>query len=250
MVQSVKIFELKQAMELASIGQKLKEFREEEPCELEGKTEKCTTEILDLKVNGDELSGILSRDFVSSRYYKRKVVETLITEEVPFWIKHYEGRVFLLVLAPSKPRGMKKLLTNYVASKIGEILFSKTDSIIESHITHKTLKRLHESNPKATKLVWFDNIDIPNVGKLCLAGSALADTQLYRTYLKYGKVWYVVFEAKPNLAVGITRNCVITSFSRLEREEFLDYVLKNVLPLTSSITEKEEEKQKKLLEWF
>lgn len=229
-----KIFEVREPLELGVIAQKLKDFGEEEPHEHEGKRAKLTTEILDLKLEDDSLAGIFSRDFVLSRYYKRGLVETLVTEEVPFWIKRSKGRTFLIVLAPSKARGVKKLLTDYVANKLSEVLFIKTGAIVEAKITHETLKNLHESNPRATKLIWFDEVDIPNVGKLALAGSALADTKLYRDYLEHGRLWYVVFELqKRGFVVGITRNCVVTLFSRVERDEFLDYVFDEVLPLIS-----------------
>jgi hypothetical protein len=229
-----KIFEFREPLELGVIARKLKDFGEEEPHEHKGKRAKLTAEILDLKLEGDSLAGVFSRDFVLSRYYKRGLVETLVTEEVPFWIKRSRGRTFLIVLAPSKARGVKKLLTNYVANKLSEILFIKTGAIVETKITHETLKELHESNPRATKLIWFDEVDIPDVGKLALAGSALADTKLYRDYLEHGKIWYTVLELqKRGLVVGITRNCVVTLFSRVERNEFLDYVVKEVLPLVA-----------------
>ncbi len=234
MVLVAKIFEVREPLELGVIARKLKDFGEEEPYEREGKREKLTTEILDLKLEGDSLVGVFSRDFVLSRYYKRGLVETLVTEEVPFQIKRSKGRTFLVVLAPSKARGVKKLLTDYVANKLSEILFIKTGAIVETKITHETLKELHESNPRATKLIWFDEVDIPNVGKLALAGSALADTKLYRDYLEHGKIWYVVFGIqKRGLVVGMTRNCVVTLFSGIEQREFVDYVLDEVLPLIS-----------------
>ncbi len=234
MVLVAKIFEVREPLELGVIARKLKDFGEEEPYEREGKREKLTAEILDLKLEGDSLVGIFSRDFVLSRYYKRGLVETLVTEEVPFQIKRSKGRTFLVVLAPSKARGVKKLLTDYVANKLSEILFIKTGAIVETKITHETLKELHESNPRATKLIWFDEVDIPNVGKLALAGSALADTKLYRDYLEHGKIWYVVFGIqKRGLVVGMTRNCVVTLFSGIEQREFVDYVLDEVLPLIS-----------------
>ena len=234
MVLVAKIFEVREPLELGVIARKLKDFGEEEPYEREGKREKLTMEILDLKLEGDSLVGIFSRDFVLSRYYKRGLVETLVTEEVPFRIKRSKGRTFLVVLAPSKARGVKKLLTDYVANKLSEILFIKTGAIVETKITHETLKNLHESNPRATKLIWFDEVDIPNVGKLALAGSALADTKLYRDYLEHGKIWYVVFGIqKRGLVVGMTRNCVVTLFSGIEQREFVDYVLDEVLPLIS-----------------
>ena len=234
MVLVAKIFEVREPLELGVIARKLKDFGEEEPYEREGKRSKLTMEILDLKLEGNSLTGVFSKDFVLSRYYKRGLVETLVTEEVPFRIKRSKGRTFLVVLAPSKARGVKKLLTDYVANKLSEILFIKTGAIVETKITHETLKNLHESNPRATKLIWFDEVDIPNVGKLALAGSALADTKLYRDYLEHGKIWYVVFEIqKRGLVVGMTRNCVVTLFSRVELREFVDYVLDEVLPLIS-----------------
>ncbi len=234
MVLVAKIFEFKEPLEVSAIARKLKDFSEEEPHEHEGKRTKLTAEILDLKLEGDSLTGIFSKDFVLSRYYKRGLVETLVTEEVPFRIKQFKERAFLVVLAPSKARGVKKLLTNYVANKLSEILFIKTGAIVEVKITHETLKQIHESNPRATKLIWFDDVDIPDIEKLALAGSGLADTKLYQEYLKHGKIWYAVFEVqKRGLVVGITRNCVVTLFTRVELKEFTEYVLNEVLPLIS-----------------
>jgi len=233
-VLAAKIFKLREEAGLDLIARKLKDFREEEPYEREGKKLKLTAEVLDLKLEGDSLAGVFSRDFVLSRYYKRGLVETIVTEEVPFWIRRSKGRTFLVVLAPSKARGVRKLLTDYVANKFSEVLFIKSGAIVEGRITHEALRELHESNPRATKLIWFDDVDIPNIGKLALAGSGLADTKLYRDYLEHGKIWYVVYEVqKRGLVVGITRNCVVTMFSRMERKDFIDYVLKEVLPLIS-----------------
>jgi len=234
MVLAMKIFEVKERMELPLMARKLRDFREEEPYESGGKKLELRTEILDLKMEGEGLAGVFSRDFVLSRYYRRGVVEVPVTEEVPFWIRPFRGRTFLLVLAPSRARGVKKLLTNYVANKLSEILFLRTGAIVEGRITHETLRKLHESNPQATKLIWFDDLDIPNVGKVALAGSALADSRLYREYLEHGKIWYAVFEfRKYHMVVGITRNCVITTFSRVELGNFLECVLTEILPLIS-----------------
>ena len=234
MVLAAKIFKFKEDAGLDLIARKLKDFHEEEPYEREDKKIKLTTEVLELKLQADTLSGIFSRDFVLSRYYKRGLVETVVTEEVPFWISRSKGRIFLVVLAPSKARGVRKLLTDYVANKFSEVLFIKSGAIVEGRITHESLRQLHESNPKATKLIWFDDVDIPNIGKLALAGSGLADTKLYRDYLEHGKIWYVVFEIQRRGAVvGITRNCVVTMFSRMEWKDFIDYVLKDVLPIIS-----------------
>jgi len=233
LVQPAKIFEIKEKADLGLIVWKLKDFREEERYQTEnGETINLVTEILDLKSKDDSISGIFIKDFVHKRFYRRKLVETPVTEEAPFWIRPFKERTFMIVLAPSVARGVKKLLTNYVANKLSKVLFIEPQAIVEVKISHKTLKELHESNPQATKLIWFDEVDIPGVEKLCLAGSDLADTSLYRDYVEHGKIWYVVFETqKRESVVGITRNCVVTLFSRSTTEEFMNYIIEDLLML-------------------
>ena len=233
MVLPAKIFEIKEKTDTAFIIQKLKDFREEEPYETEsGEAITLTTEILDLRLDGDTISGVFSKDFVGTRFYKRRLVETLVTEEAPFWIRPFGDRLFLIVLAPSVARGVKKLLTGNVANTLSRILFIRRGAIVETRIPHETLRELHESNPQATKLIWFDQIDIPGVEKLCLAGPDIADTNLYQEYLKHGKIWYVVFEVqKRGLVVGITRNSVVTLFSKSTIADFIRYVQEDILKL-------------------
>ncbi len=233
MVLPAKIFEIKEEADTGLIVGKLKDFREEELYQTEdGETVNLVTEILDLKLENSVVSGVFSKDFVRRRFYRRKLIETPITEESPFWIRHFEGRAFIIVSAPSVARGVKKLLTNYVANKLSNVLFITTHAIVEVKIPHANLKELHESNPQATKLIWFDQVDIPGVEKLCLAGSDLADSKLYHDYVEHGEIWYVVFESqKRGIVVGITRNCVVTLFSKSSAEEFVSYILEDILKL-------------------
>ena len=233
MVLPVKIFEIKEKTDTGFIIQKLKDFRGEEPYETEsGESIDLITEILDLKLENGRISGVFSKDFVRTRFYKRKLVEALVTEEAPFWIKPFGDRLFLIVLAPSVARGVKKLLTGNVANALSRLLFIRKGAIVETRIPHETLRELHESNPQATKLIWFDQVDIPGVEKLCLAGSDIADTELYQEYLKHGKIWYVVFEVqRRGLVVGITRNCVVTLFSKSTIADFIRYVQEDILKL-------------------
>lgn len=233
MVLAAKIFEINDKVDLKLIARRLKEFREEEPYQTnEGETIKLVTEILDLELGEESLSGVYSKDFMRSRYYRRELVESLVTEEAPFWIKPSKGKAFMIVLAPSEARGVKKLTTSHVANKLSDVLFLRPWAIVEARISHENLKELHESNPQATKLTWFDDVDIPSIEKLCLAGSSLADTKLYHDYLEHGKIWYVVFEAqKRGIVVGITRNCVITLFSKSTTDDLIRYILEDLLKL-------------------
>ena len=233
MVLPAKIFEIKEETNFGLIAQKLKDFHEEENYETnEGETITLITEILDISLKENLISGIFSADFMRGYSYRRQIIEAPVTEEATFWITRFENRTFLVVVAPSVARGVKKLLSNHVANKISKILFITTKSIVETKIPHETLKLLHESKPQATRLIWFDQFDIPGVEKLCLAGSDLADTQLYQDYLTHGQIWYVVFEAqKDGLTMGLTRNNVVTLFSKSTKEELITYIQENLLKL-------------------
>jgi hypothetical protein len=233
LVLPAKVFEIKEEADLDVVAGKLKRFREEELYETKEK-QKITliTEILDLRKEGDSLSGVFSRDFMRQRLYRREFIETPVTEEAPFWVKPFRKRLFLIVQGPSVARGVKKLLTNSVANKLSKILFITPHSIVETKILHETLKELHEATPQSTKLIWFDQVDIPGVEKLCLAGPDIADTTIYKDYMKHGQIWYVVFEApKRGVVAGITRNTVITSFSKSTPQEFMNFILEDLLKL-------------------
>jgi hypothetical protein len=231
MVLPAKTFEIREEISLAEVQERLQGFREEEDWEGEEDIS-LVTEVLDLEQEEDTIKGVFARDFVKPRHYKRKMVETPVTEEAPFWVKTHEGRTFLVVVAPSVARGVKKLLTNHVANKISEILFGVTGAIVEVRIPDETLVNLHESNPRATRLIWFDDVDIPGVNKLCLAGDSLADTGLYQEYKEHGRIWYVVFGIqKRGITVGVSRNCVVTLFSKSSLDEFIGYVSEDFFSL-------------------
>ena len=233
MVLPAKIFEIKEELNFGLIVQKLKDFREEESYEKsDGETVTLVTEILDLSLKENLISGIFSEDFMRTSYYRRTLIENPVTEEAQFWVTRFENQTFLVVVAPSVARGVKKLLTSHVANKLSKLLFITPRAIMETTIPHETLKTLHESNPQATRLIWFDQVDIPGVDKLCLAGSDLVDTQLYQDYMLHGQIWYVVFEAqKRGLTMGITRNSVVTLFSKCTKDDLINYVREDMLRL-------------------
>ena len=234
LVLPAKIFEFTEdAIALPTIYQLLSEYHDEDQYTLvNGKTTILVSEVLELQQDGNSISGIFSRDFITPRQYRRDLVEIPVTEEAPFWIKSFDTKTYLIVMAPSVARGVRKLLTSHVANKLSDVIFLKPWSIREARLSPETLKELHESNPQATKLIWFDDVDIPSVDKLCLAGSSLADTKLYQEYLQHGTIWYVVFEVqRRQIVVGITRNCVVTLFSKSTVDDFINYLLDDLIPL-------------------
>ena len=233
MVLPAKVFEIKEEINFGLMLQKLKDFREEENYETsDGETVTQVTEILDLTLNENLVSEVFSADFMQRHYYRRKQIEAPVTEEALFWVTRFENRIFLIVVAPSVARGVKKLLSSHVANKLSKILFITPRAIVETKIPHETLKTLHESNPQATRLIWFDQVDLPGVEKLCLAGSDLVDSPLYQDYLLHGQIWYVVFEAqKRGLTMGITRNSVVTLFSKCTKDDLINYVREDLFQL-------------------
>ncbi len=228
MVLPVKVFEIRGVEGDPRDG--LMGWREVE--EVEGEETQLVTEVIELEQVEDAVTGVFSRDFMRERVYRRRTRMTPETEEAPFWIVPHEDRSFLAVMAPSVARGVKKMLSNHVAVKLGEIL---NVDVRESRITSETLQRLHEGNPKATNLIWFDNVDIPGVNKLCLSGEGLADTGLYKDYMDHGMIWYVVFTSQAKgYTVGVTRNAVVTNFSKSTMEEFIAFVREDILKLIES----------------
>lgn len=225
MVLPVKVFEVR-GLE-GDPRDTLMGWREVE--ELEDEETQLVTEVIDLEQVEDTVTGVFTRDFMRERVYRRRTRMTPETEEAPFWIVPHEGRHFLVVMAPSVARGVKKMLSNHVAVKIGDIL---NVDVRESRITSETLQRLHEGNPKATNLIWFDNVDIPSVNKLCLSGEGIADTGLYKDYMDHGMIWYVVFKSlAKGYTVGVTRSAVVTNFSKSTVDEYIAFIREDILKL-------------------
>ncbi len=221
MVLAAKIFKLKQDMDFDLIAEKLKNFEEEE--EADDLTLKSN--FGDFKFMGDELRCKFYMDKVIVVNYRGEEKKVPVTRESKLFFKRYKDIIYLIILE-------KKLLANYIANKVSEALFIKIGEVVEAQITHEVLKALHETNPEASKVIFFDNVDIPNIKKLSLYGDALTNTSLYTMYLEHGKIWYVVFEfTKYGYIVGITRNCVLAMFSNIDEEQFIQFIYKEILPL-------------------
>ncbi|HIE23996.1 MAG TPA: hypothetical protein EYP68_07190 [Candidatus Korarchaeota archaeon] len=225
MVLAGKLFKLEERVPLELIAEKLKGWKMERVEEYGGKEIKLESEVRELDFRKDLLWGVFSEDKVIPTTYRGELRYNLFTRESGFFFTEKEGITLLFVVE-------KWRIANNIASKLGEIIIPSPGAVVEAKIAHETLKELHESNPEATKVIYFDQVDLPNINKLALYGNALQDTTLYHEYLKHGKIWYVVFEDKKyGLVVGLTRNCVVTIFSKIDEETFINYVLERIVPL-------------------
>jgi len=227
MVTAGKVFVVKEEISIDEIASKLKDFRTEEIQKFDDRELKLITEISDLKIVTDSLQGRYSQDQIITIYHRGERIPTIKTVEAPFIFSDHKGRIFLTVLE-------KKMQANSVANQISKILFITMGHVLEARIAPDVMRKFHEQNFEDTKVVFFDDVDIPNINKLSLYGSGLADTTLYNDYCSHGNVWYIVIKPKKyGFIVGITRDGVVTIFSRIERDDFINYVVNEIYPLIS-----------------
>ncbi|RLE78440.1 MAG: hypothetical protein DRJ52_10460 [Thermoprotei archaeon] len=221
-----KIFELIEPLELEFIAMKLKDFKQVYTEEVEGREVELGSLIRDLALAEDLLSGVYEESFLVELPYRGEYRKVPVSKETKFFFTRREDKIFLII-------GDRKLRANFIANKFSKILFAKRGGVLEATIAPQVLKSLYESRKSSVKVMFFDDVKIPNINKLSLYGDNVVDTNLYAEYLKYGKVWYIVFEYREGLIVGLTRNCVVTAFSKMSEEEFYRLVFEEILPLIS-----------------
>jgi len=226
MVVAGKIFRLSEPLSIAEIASRLENYHTEESYEEGDYKFTLVTEVVGLLPKENMLRGVYSHDYVLHVFHRGKVAPLPRTVEALFSFAQREGITFLAVVE-------KKRLANFIANKLSEILFEKMGGIVEARIPPEILKEFHVKNPEDTKITFFDNVDIPNVNKLSLYGPDLISTSLFEDYCKHGDLWYVVARSKEyGYVVGITRDASVTIFNLTEKERYLEYVAKEIYPLT------------------
>lgn len=225
MVLAGKIFKLREETSLKALAAKLKGYSKEESYTEEGFKQNLITEVKDLILKSTSLEGVFSQDRVVHVPYRGELLPVPKTSEALFAFYEYKDEILLLVLE-------KKWQANNIANLLCEILFITTGFIVEARIPSEKLKYYHEQNIAGTKIIFFSDINIPNVNKLSLYGASLANTSLYTNFLTHGNIWYIVVTSKKHgYIVGLTGNAIVTVFNRIEPSEFLEYATDEVFPL-------------------
>jgi hypothetical protein len=225
MVLAGKIFRLREPLSLRNIAFKLKDLKREESFDKDPYHFKLITEVKDIGLGANSLRGILSQDFLTYIYHRGETIPAPRTVESTFAFTEHRGRVLLTVLE-------KKRMANNIANLFSEALFITKGGIVEARIPPENLRKFHEENREATKVIFFDDVDIPNIEKLSLYGESLANTGLYEDYLSHGYLWYVVVTSRSHgIVVGVTRDGVVTVFSKIEKSDYLNFVESEVFPL-------------------
>jgi len=222
---AAKVFEIRVDTALEEIAEKLRGYRVIEERAEEDQSFELLTEVKDLDLREDLLEGVFSRDKLIIVNQRGKRVPILKTTEARIIFRRLEDLTLLTVV-------QEKHFANAVASLLSHHLYLSYRAITEARISPEIMKEFHERNPEATKVIYFDDLDIPTVDKLALYGGSLKDSALYEEYLRHGSIWYIVFTvAGTNKVMGLTRNCVVTAFTRMPESEFIEYIHQIVHPL-------------------
>lgn len=225
MVTAGKVFKLVEPTPLPDLASKLSGYRREEEHEEGDYKFSLITEVVGLMPRENTLTGVYSHDYVTHVFHRGKTVPLPRTVEAMFSFTQHKEQVFLTVVE-------KKRLANFIANKLSGITYEKLGYIIEARIPPETLRGFHSKNPEDTKITFFDNVDIPNVNKLSLYGPDLVDTTLFEEYGKHGDLWYIVARSKEyGYVVGVTRDVSVTIFNIKDKNKYLEYVTKEIIPL-------------------
>ncbi len=224
MVLAAKVFVMNPNLSLNEIANRLRGHRLMEKEEVSGREIEVGSRIADLNIEGDVLSGTFEENFVVSTTYEDEVFRVPLTVRTRFEFHALEEATFLVVVA-------KKARANRIANQLSSLLSTEKGLVQEAWIPSDTLREFFEARMDTVRVVFFDEVRLPNVDKLSLYGSQLARTDIYREYLKLGRVWYVVFEPEDGVVIGLTRNCVVTFFSKLGTDDALGFIRERVFPL-------------------
>jgi hypothetical protein len=225
MVLAGKVFLVRENYEFDTLAEKLKAFRIETETSVEEQEFKLLTEVHDLSVGKNMLEGTFSFDNVFVVNHRGKPFPVPRTYEAPFTFNMYKDRLFLTVYD-------KKNRANNIANEMSKAVFMSLGQVVEARIEPETLRKFHEANFDDTKVIFYSDVDLPNISKLSLYGAELGNTGLYSDYLTHGKLWYIVFTSKAyGYVLGLTRNCILTAFSKMELSEFKSFIAGQVFPL-------------------
>ncbi len=225
MVQAAKVFILP-PLTPEDIAKRIKGFSKLKRENLAGREIEVGSSILDLDLEDGRLVGTFEENFLLSLKYKDEVLRAPLTVRTGFIFMRGERATYLIVAA-------RKNRANRIAGQLSSIISDEKGFIQEAWISSEEFRKLYEGRMGTVKVVFFGDVRIPNVRNLSLYGEELTSTSLYQEYLKLGRVWYVVFEPEDGLVIGLTRNCVVTFFSRVSLEEAMAFIEREILPRVS-----------------
>jgi len=221
-----KIFVSTEFMTLADISATLEGYRVEEEYKEDDFELDLITEVANISIVDETLTGLYSYDYVTHHYHRGKISPSPVTKEVLFSFTTHDGRDYLTVVD-------KKALANNVANRLSDLIFGELGVIVEARILPGTLKKFHLENPESTKVIFFENMDIPNLNKISLYGPDVVDTNLFKEYTARGDPWYILTKSKKHgHTVGLVRDGSVTIFNTVDQGQYLNYIKDEIIPMT------------------
>jgi len=221
-----KVFTSIEFKSLANIAVTLEGYRVEETFEEEEVKFDLITEIANVSIEDELLTGLYSYDYIVHNFHRGKLVPTPATKEVLFSFTELDGRTFTTIVD-------KKAIANRVANKLSDIVFGEMGVIVEARILPETLKKYHLANPEDTKVIFFENMNIPNINKMSLYGPDVVETSLFREYSARGDPWYILTKSKKQgHTVGLVRDGSVTLFNRVDQGQYLQFIKDEILGMT------------------
>lgn len=221
-----KVFTSIEFKSLADVAVTLEGYRVEETFEEEEVKIDLITEIANISIEDELLTALYSYDYIVHNYHRGKLVPTPATKEVLFSFTELDGRTFTTIVD-------KKAIANRVANKLSEIVFGEMGVIVEARILPETLKEYHLANPEDTKVIFFENMNIPNINKMSLYGPDVVETSLFKEYTARGDPWYILTKSKKQgHTVGLVRDGSVTLFNRVDQGQYLQFIKEEILGMT------------------
>ena len=220
-----KVFVTLEPTPLNEIITRLQGMRQEEAYKEDEYAFTLVTEVANLTLSENSLTGLYSYDYMVHNYHRGKIIPSPVTREVLFSFSEHKENLFLTVVE-------KKDVANRIANRLSEIIYGEMGQVLEARILPETLKEFHLGNPENTSVIFFENMDIPNINKLSLYGPDLTGTSLFDQYTARGDPWYILTKSKKHgHTVGIVRDGSVTIFNTVDKGEYIRYVADEILPL-------------------
>ncbi len=221
-----KVFVSTEYMPLSDISSGLEGFRVEEEYQEGDVALNLVTEVANLSIDEGILTGLYSYDYVVHNYHRGRIIPSPATKEVLFAFTEVDDRIYLTVVD-------KKAIANRIANRLSEMVFGEMGVIVEVRILPETLKEFHLANPDSTRVIFFENMDIPNINKLSLYGPDIVGTSLFKEYTARGDPWYVLTKSKKyGHTVGLVRDGSVTLFNTVDQGQYIQYVREEIIPMT------------------
>lgn len=226
MVLASKIFKVAEKISFDTLIEKLKSYSKEEF--IEDFNLSLLTEIKDLNVKGDRITGEVYRDVLVRLFQRGKMQASFKTIRVPFMFKKFKESTFLAVAE-------KKQTANFIANLFSNILFLSIGGIVNVEISPELLEKYQRQNSTFTKVMFFDSLNLPNLEKISLYGPSISETPLYSEYIRRGKIWYMVLSLnKNNYVVGLTRDGIVVIFNKVSIDDLFSFIDEDVIPMVYS----------------